>query len=124
MQGTFEINKATRELSAQFLEKYTLEELNKTPEGYNNNLIWNIGHIIVTQQLLVYKLSGLPMMVSDEMIERYSKGTRPERDVTQEEVAILKSLLFSTIEQLETDSTNNLFVNYQTYPTSAGVVLK
>jgi hypothetical protein len=31
------------------------------PEGFNNNLIWNIGHIIVSQQLLVYKLSGLPM---------------------------------------------------------------
>jgi hypothetical protein len=26
------------------------------PEGYSNNLIWNIAHIIV-QQMLVYKLS-------------------------------------------------------------------
>jgi hypothetical protein len=29
-------------------------------EGYSNNLIWNIAHIIVVQQMLVYKLSGLP----------------------------------------------------------------
>jgi hypothetical protein len=40
------------------------------PEGYSNNLIWNIAHIIVVQQMLVYKLSGLPMMISDEMVEK------------------------------------------------------
>jgi hypothetical protein len=47
------------------------------PEGYSNNLIWNIAHIIVVQQMLVYKLSGLPMMISDEMVEKYKKGTKP-----------------------------------------------
>jgi hypothetical protein len=31
------------------------EQLNTIPEGYNNNLIWNIAHIIVVQQMLVYK---------------------------------------------------------------------
>jgi hypothetical protein len=41
-------------------------------EGYSNNLIWNIAHIIVVQQMLVYK-SGLPMMISDEMVEKYKK---------------------------------------------------
>jgi hypothetical protein len=35
----------------------TLEQLNKIPEGYNNNLIWNIAHVVVVQQMLVYKLS-------------------------------------------------------------------
>jgi hypothetical protein len=47
------------------------DQLNTIPEGYSNNLIWNIAHIVV-QQMLVYKLSGLPMMISDEMV-KYKK---------------------------------------------------
>jgi hypothetical protein len=43
-------------------------------EGYSNNLIWNIAHIIVVQQMLVYKLSGLPMMISDEMVDKYKRN--------------------------------------------------
>jgi len=35
---------------------FSLEQLNKIPEGFNNNLIWNIAHCVVTQQLLCYKV--------------------------------------------------------------------
>jgi hypothetical protein len=59
--------------------------LNTIPEGYSNNLIWNIAHIIVVQQMLVYKLS-ITMMISDEMVEKYKKGTKPEDIATQAEV--------------------------------------
>jgi hypothetical protein len=106
------------------LAGYTLEQLNKIPEGYNNNLIWNIAHVIVVQQMLVYKLSGLPMMISDEMVEKYKKGTKPEHIATQAEVDEIQSLLAKTINQSETDLENNIFINYQEYPTSAGIVLK
>jgi hypothetical protein len=78
----------------------------------------------VTQQLLVYKLSGLPIMVSDEMVEKYRKGTKPEQDATQEEVDVIKSLLFKASEQAETDYKSGVFVNYQEYPTSTGFVLQ
>jgi hypothetical protein len=61
-------------------------------EGYSNNLIWNIAHIIVVQQMLVYKLSGLPMMISDEMVEKI-KGTKPEDIATQAEVDEIQLLL-------------------------------
>lgn len=124
MQDTFEVNRTTRKWVSQFLENHTLEQLNKIPEGFSNNLIWNIGHIVVTQQLLVYKLSGLPILVSDEMVEKYRKGTKPEQDATQEEVDVIKSLLFKAVEQAEADYNNGVFVNYQEYPTSTGFVLQ
>ena len=108
---------------SKFLENYTLEQLNKTPQGFSNNLIWNIGHIIVTQQLLVYKLSGLPMMISDELVEKYKKGTKVESAASQEEVDEIKSLLFTTIEKTKEDYANGLFKNYTEYPTSTGFVL-
>jgi formate dehydrogenase maturation protein FdhE len=109
---------------SQFLEKHTLEELNAIPEGFSNNLIWNIAHIIVVQQMLVYKLSDLPMKISDEMVEKYKKGTKPEHKATQAEVDEIKALLTETIDQTETDFNNRVFKSYQEYPTSTGFTLK
>lgn len=124
MQQQLEITKTSRTIVSKFLENYTLDQLNKTPEGYSNNLIWNIAHIIVTQQLLVYKFSGLPMLVSDELVEKYKKGTKPEQGATQAEVAEIKSLLFSTIEKTKEDFDNTIFKSYTEYPTSTGFVIK
>ncbi len=122
-ENTFTIVRNSRRLFSTFLEKYSLEELNKVPEGYNNNIIWNIGHIIVTQQRIVYSLSGLPMTISEEMATMYMKGTKPERDVTADEVKEIKELLFSTIDQTEEDFRKEIFVNYKEYPTSIGYTL-
>lgn len=124
MNQTFDITRTSRKMIAPFLENYTLEQLNAIPDGFSNNLIWNIAHIVVTQQLLVYKLSGLPTMVSDEMIEKFRKGTKPEHSVTQAEVDEIKSLLFATIDQTEVDFENKIFKNFDEYPTSTGFVLK
>ncbi|WP_290867927.1 DinB family protein [Flavobacterium sp.] len=123
MNQTLNVNTTSRNMISKILENFTLEQLNKIPDGFSNNLIWNAAHVIVTQQLLVYKLSGLPVMVSEEMIEKYKKGTKPEQDATQAEVDEIKSLLFSTIEKTKEDYTNGIFENYNEYPTSTGFVL-
>lgn len=124
MNQTLNVNATSRNIIAKILDIHTVEQLNKIPEGFSNNLIWNIAHVVVTQQLLVYKLSGLPMMVSDEIIEKYKKGSKPEHNVTQAEVDEIKSLLFSTIEKTKEDYEKGIFKNYQEYPTSTGFVLK
>lgn len=124
MSQLFTITETSRNLVSKILENHSLEQLNKIPEGFNNNMIWNIAHIVVTQQLLVYKLSGLPMLFSEEMIEKYKKGTKPERDATQADIDEVKSLLFSTIKKTKEDYDNGIFKNYQEYPTSTGFILK
>lgn len=123
MNQTLNVNTTSRNMISKILENHTLEQLNKIPEGFSNNLIWNIAHVVVTQQLLVYKLSGLPVMVSEEMIEKYKKGTKPEQDASQAEVDEIKSLLFSTIEKTKEDYANGVFKNFNEYPTSTGFVL-
>ena len=124
METAFRINETSRKVLLGFLEKYSIEELNKIPEGFSNNLIWNIGHIIVVQQLLIYKLSGLPTMVSNEMIEKYQKGTKPEHNVTQEEVDEIKVLLFSTLEKTKQDFAENIFQNYLEFTSMSGFTMK
>ncbi|WP_109301799.1 DinB family protein [Aquimarina sp. AU474] len=124
MQDPLAITRVNRKALEKMLDHYSLEQLNKVPEGFTNNLIWNIAHVIVTQQLLVYKLSGLPMMVSEEMVNAYKKGTKTEGAVTQDEVNVVKELLFSTLDQTEKDMKAGIFKNFNEYPTSTGFVLK
>jgi|SRR6218665_1176267 len=124
MEKAFDITLTGRKVLAQFLENHTLEQLNKIPPRFNNNLIWNIAHIIVVQQLLIYKLSGLPMVISDEMATKYQKGTRPERDLTQQEVDDIKALLFVTIDQTQQDHINNIFETYRPFSNSLGFALR
>ena len=118
MHYAFDIVLKNRKLLNSFMEKFSLEELNKVPSGFNNNLIWNIAHVIVTQQLLVYNLSGLPMMTNDAMVAKYRKGTKVDGDVEQDEVNEIKGLLLSTVEQMKTDYENGFFKNYTSYTTS------
>lgn len=124
MDQTFEITRISRKIFSQFLENYSLEQLNKIPDGFKNNLFWNIAHVVVTQQLLVYKFSGLSMMVSDELVQKYMKGTKPEHIATQAEVDEIMSLLSQTIDQTKKDYDSKIFINYQEYPTSTGFVIK
>lgn len=124
MEQTFNITETSRKVLSQFLQDHTLEQLNAIPEGHSNNLIWNIGHIVVVQQMVIYKLSGLPMMISDELVEKYKKGSKPEQGVTQAEVDEIQSLLFETVNQTKADFNDKIFKNYQEYTTSAGITLR
>jgi len=115
MDFIFEVLPNIRQNFKSVLENNSLEDLNKIPKGFNNNIIWNIGHVVVSQQILVYKLSGLPLMVSDELVEKYRKGSKPEAPVTLSEVEEIKGLLFSPIQKTKEDYFNGVFKDYQEY---------
>lgn len=118
MDFTFQVLKNTRTIFNKIIENNALEDLNKIPNGFNNNIIWNIGHVVVSEQLLAYRLSGLESMLSDEMINKYRKDTKPEGKVTQEEVKEIKVLLSSSLKKTESDYTNGVFKNYKAYTVS------
>ena len=120
MNSTFKIWETNRKHYLKLIESYSLEQLNKIPEGFSNNLAWNLGHIIVAQQGLVYRLSGLPINVSDEMNEKYRNGSKPTGTTTQAEVDELKALLFSLLEQTKEDYAAGKFVTYNEYTTGTG----
>jgi hypothetical protein len=120
VKTTFKIWETSRNVYAKFLENYTLEQLNTIPTGFSNNLVWNLGHIIVVQQALVYRLSGLPMYISDELFETYRNGSKPTGTTSQTEVDELKTLLFSLIEKTKEDYEAGKFVSYNEYITGTG----
>ncbi len=118
MDFTFQVIHHIRVIFSKIIEETSLEDLNKIPKDFNNNIIWNIAHVVVSEQLLAYKLSGLSSTLSDEMINKYRKDTKPESDVTQEDVNEIKGLLFSTIAKTEADYSKGVFKTYNAYTVS------
>ncbi|MEM7116750.1 MAG: DinB family protein [Chloroflexota bacterium] len=47
------------------------------PDGFANNIAWNIGHLIIAQQGLVYGRLGLETYTSPEMAAMFRPGTSP-----------------------------------------------
>ncbi|MEZ4852997.1 DinB family protein [Flavobacterium sp.] len=119
METSFNIANANRNILLGFMNELNFNQLTTIPSGFKNNIIWNIGHIVVVQQLLVYHLSGLPPKISIEIIEKFKKGTLPQ-NITEEDVAEIKALLFSTIETTKIDYQNNVFVDYTPFTTMSG----
>lgn len=106
------------------LKNIPREELLKIPNGYNNNIWWNIAHVVSTQQGLVYGLGGLQLQIPQELKDKFRKGTVPDGKATDEEIELVKKLLFSTVEKTIEDYDKGLFSSYNEYTTSANVTLK
>ena len=126
MTKAFNLHKAIRARLLRFLDEATPEQLALIPEGFHNNILWNIAHCVVTQQLLCYKLAGVTPHVSEELINTYRKGTYPDGHIpSQEEIATLRQLLTSTHDQIIEDYQKGVFAgkDYPVYETSFGYTL-
>jgi len=123
MKHQFVNLKKGRMLMLKVIDGLTIEQVNTVPKGFNNNIAWNVAHLVVTQQLLCYKLSGLPCAVSDEMIAAYKKGTSPSKEISSEEFEEVKKLFVSLPVRFEEDYDAGLFKAYNEYTTSVGVTL-
>lgn len=124
MQNHFEILKQTRENVIKLIDQFTADQLNEIPEGFSNNLIWNAGHILVTQQLLCYRLSNFECLIEEKLLELFCKGTKPEGDISQGDINYIKDQMRVTIGKLEADFMSGKFTGYNNYPTSYGITLK
>ena len=115
--------RATRNLFLKLTDSLSIDQLNKIPDGFNNNIIWNFAHVIVSQQILCYKLAGLPLKIDERFIPKYSKGTKPETFADENELTFFKQQAVNLMDELIVDIEQGIFNNYNTYTTSFGVEL-
>ncbi|MGB1041146.1 MAG: DinB family protein [Flavobacteriales bacterium] len=113
----------TRKNFLNLVNSLTNDHLNHIPKGFNNNIIWNFGHSIITQQLLCYNLSGNRMYVDKELVHKYRIGTKPEGQVSSDEIEMLKKLGLELPKKMEVDLKTEMFKDYKEYTTSYNVTL-
>ncbi|MCG1037547.1 DinB family protein [Polaribacter sargassicola] len=123
MNIQFDVFKKYRQLILKEIEGLTLEQLHVIPDGFNNNIAWNVAHLVVTQQLLNYKLSGLNCLCPDDLIENFKKGTVPTVTFTEEEFEEVLELFTGLPDTFIEDYSAGIFENFTTYSTSAGLDL-
>lgn len=123
MEKIFDITIQNRKILYKILKGTSPNLLFEIPEGYRNNIWWNIAHIVATQQILIYKFSNLTPRIDDSLIQKFRKGTLPDLPPTDEEIDQIGGFLFSTAEWTQQDYENGIFKEYNEYTTSTKVVL-
>jgi len=120
MTKAIEIIKLPRLSLLRAVEDLNIEQLNKIPPGFNNNIAWNLMHIVATQQNLCYKRAGLDPVIEDRFISPFLPGTKPEKFIEADDIEIVKGLFLSTLDQLEANLQSIKFDNYQPWTTRYG----
>ena len=73
----FDVLEVSRTRLLHLMETVDKKILFKVPTNFNNNIVWQIGHSITSQQRHMYMRSGLPMHISKEFMEMFKIGTSP-----------------------------------------------
>lgn len=113
----------TRQSLVALVDMLPEDALTVIPDGFNNHVLWNAGHLAATEQGLTYGLSGLPVDLPEGFVESFRKGTSP-RDWDHEWAwAEVRDLLLSRPDRTEADFRTGRFETYREYRTTPGVVL-
>ena len=123
MKTQFDILLKSREMVLKTIDGLSMEQIHKIPDGFKNNIAWNVAHLVVTQQLLHYKLSGLNLLIPDDLIADYKKGTFPTKTFSEEEFEEVLALFSGLPETLIEDYQAAIFENYEEYETSTGFII-
>lgn len=115
--------RATRKNIQGIYDNYTFDQLNTVPASFNNNLLWNAGHVIATMELLTYGLAGLPLPSEEAFISSYRKGSKPEPPCPDGDYGIIGEGLKKSVDLLVHDLEHLDFSNFREYKTSYGVTL-
>lgn len=127
MDYLFTTSLAFRQLLVGAIEKMDDETLDAIPEGHNNNIRWNIAHIIVTPGLLTYRLAGKEIpLLSEEFIDSCKKGSNPDELSLNEDYSKnhLCELLIETTKQSQRDHEMLSKEPFKSYETSTGYIIE
>ncbi|MEK4248953.1 DinB family protein [Paenibacillus sp. FSL W7-1287] len=107
------------------IEQQAEEELEIIPEGLNNHVKWNLGHIYVVTEKFAFTLTGEEATIPEHFHEWFASGTSPKewtkKAPTKEE---LITLLKQQLERVQAQNEQRLNAPLpESYATSTGLQL-
>ncbi len=66
-----------RQYTLNQIKGITEENADVIPEGYSNNLRWNLGHILVSHAGLILPRIGVEVPFGKDYLESFNRGTSP-----------------------------------------------
>lgn len=117
----------------QFVRQNTIrsvENLNEEasfyiPQGFNNNIKWNLGHIYVIQERFAFHFTGERMNMPDYFIKQFGPGSKPidwdeQVPTLRQLIELLKNQMVRIPQALEPRITETV---KEPYTTSTGMTL-
>ena len=117
-----EFIKQPRLMILSILDKFTLEQVNTIPAGFNTTIAWNLGHMLAAQYGILYKRAGL--QVDEAFYQFFKADSKPEGPITQQQLDEIKAMMISSLDQLEKDYAAGIFGNYPTWTTRYGATIE
>jgi uncharacterized damage-inducible protein DinB len=114
-----------RHLTIHAVEGRSESALDCIPEGFNNNVRWNLGHIYFVQEKFAFHFAGEPMLVPDNFERLFARGTKPA-DWNEEppELGVLIKLLAEQPIRIRQSLQNRLSEQVQEpFTTGTGLTL-
>jgi len=115
--------KNTRAFILELIKDLSIEQLNKIPTGFNNNIIWNIAHLTAAQQNMCYVRSGLAVTVKEEHFSAFLSGTKPDKFIEKQEIDSIFDALLNSMDRLAADYTSGIFVEFDPWDKRYGMKL-
>ncbi|MCU0429333.1 MAG: DinB family protein [Cytophagaceae bacterium] len=124
MKFLFEAQGTIRSNMWKAVQALSEEQLFRIPDGYNNNLAWNLAHVVATPQILCYKLGNQGFLLPQSFIDAHKKDTSPRDWKQPVDLKEVKEYFDFTLHQCQIDYEAGKFSTFTPYTTSAGVELK
>ncbi|WP_018344965.1 DinB family protein [Cytophaga aurantiaca] len=124
MRTQIEIIRKARSFVLGMVNDMSDDQLNKIPPGYKNNIIWNMGHLIASQQDVCYIRSNVSIVVDEGYIKLFKSDTKPQGIISSDAIDTIKKLLLPTIDRLESDYKQHMLTSFKPFKTRYGVSLQ
>jgi len=118
MEQSLTLLRRTRATILRTTADLSEEQLHRIPEGFGNNILWNIGHLVVSQQFLTYELAGLPKNISQDWWARFAEGSSPKHWQGRIDTDELLESSLSLIDKTQHDWEQGLFADLPPSQTS------
>lgn len=113
-----------RKAFKKIIDGMSASQLNTIPTGFNNNIYWNVAHVIAVQQRLIYGLAGIQFTVPQDFVKEFAPGTKPERVYLAPDITYLLELLLTSSSALVSDLEEGKFTGVQPFTTALNFEIK
>lgn len=97
MEFVFKQLEWVRNVTLQAVKELDENQADHIPNGFNNNIRWNLGHIYLVHEKFSFGFAGEPMQLPEGFTELFGNGTKPSD--WKEQTPSLPSLIEMLKEQ-------------------------
>jgi len=102
--------KVIRSNTINAVKELSENQVDSVPEGFNNNIRWNLGHVYLSQEQFAFGFAQDPMVVPDGFTELFGRDSKPsEWKVQPPTLPVLIQLLEDQTNRIEEKLNNRLY---------------